>query len=398
MKKVVWLCHFINREINDYFGTDLKELAPWITDFIEIFVENSDIQLTIIAPNYYTNTNVNFSLRGVNYFFFKYYSGVIPQKIALVEASLLQDYFAVKNVSKCVKRICPDLIHLFGSENLFYSKTILQFKEDFPVLISLQGFISNAPQSKNRITNFVLNYRKKIEKKINSEFSCFSLPEVNSKSKLFSFNPFAKVFYFPFPTRQPKGSIDPCTRKNYDIVFWGRVTKNKGIEDLIYAIKKIKEKYHEDLSALIIGSVNSTYMVYLKSLVSRLNLLDNVTFTGFLETQDEVFQLGVQGKVYVLPTYFDGMPGSIREAMFLKIPVVAYDIGGIPLFNLDKECITLAEYRNISDLSAKILLVLQDQDRTKRISLNAFNLVKEKYSYDRIKEKVLHIYDKIASI
>jgi len=47
----------------------------------------------------------------------------------------------IKNI---IIKINPDIIHLFGAENAYYSSTILQFRNKYPIVITVQGFISKA--------------------------------------------------------------------------------------------------------------------------------------------------------------------------------------------------------------------------------------------------------------
>ncbi|MDD5151735.1 MAG: glycosyltransferase, partial [Flavobacterium sp.] len=97
------------------------------------------------------------------------------------------------------------------------------------------------------------------------------------------------------------------------------------------------------------------------------------------------------------PTYFDGIPGSIRETMFMGIPVISYAVGGIPSLNETLECITLVEKQNITELVAKIELVLDDHERTNRLVENALKVITEKYDTGRIYDNLLSIYNDILN-
>ena len=152
------------------------------------------------------------------------------------------------------------------------------------------------------------------------------------------------------------------------------MTKNKGIEDFIHSIGLLV-KHKPDIRALIIGSGADSYLMEVKGLVKSLKISDNIVFAGFQKTKEDVFNLAAQSRVYCLPTYFDAVPSSICEAMFLKIPVVSYPVGGIPFLNQDSTCISLAENRNVQSLSDCINNILDDNEL-------AYNLIGK--AYDRI--------------
>jgi len=74
----------------------------------------------------------------------------------------------------------------------------------------------------------------------------------------------------------------------------------------------------------------------------------------------EMYELAQQGRIYVLPTHFDGLPGSVREAMFLKIPVITTPVGALPSLNIEKQCIVLSEVGNPEKLGGNIRRLLTD--------------------------------------
>ena len=54
---------------------------------------------------------------------------------------------------------------------------------------------------------------------------------------------------------------------------------------------------------------------------------------GFLKSQQDIYEHAIHSRIYVLPTYHDIIPGTIIESMFMKLPGIAYAVGGIPELN-----------------------------------------------------------------
>ncbi len=73
--KVVWLCHFANQEMKDYFNTpNVNEMSPWINILIELIKGNTNIEVHIVAPNVFNNLDNNFKQENINYhFYIKYF-------------------------------------------------------------------------------------------------------------------------------------------------------------------------------------------------------------------------------------------------------------------------------------------------------------------------------------
>jgi glycosyltransferase involved in cell wall biosynthesis len=389
--KVVWLCAFANDEVAQKIGAvNHPIVSPWITDLIDLFRLKNDIELYVVSPNYYTNSHQNIFIDHINVILYKYRPVYIPKKAY----NLSYNYKIIRSsVGEIVQKIQPDIIHLFGSENPLYAAGIFALNNKYPVLVTLQGFIHLSSIPSNIISKYIRWNRIRIERIINSTQKYFTYCTRDSKIILDEINPLSIKFDTYYPTTIPEVNAHDYSIKKYDLVYFARITKDKGIEDFIEAVNQLKLS-SQNIKAVIIGGGNENYVQSLKTNITRNNLDKNITFAGFLAQQD-VFKLAAQAKVYVLPTYFDAFPGSIRESMYMQLPVVAYNVGGIPYFNSQKECVTLAERKNIPDLVEKIKLVLNDKERTKRLVQNAYDLIKNRFDNNKIYSDWISIYNQI---
>ena len=394
-KKVVWLCHFANDEVAKILGIENQPmLAPWISELIELFRHKDDVEIIMVSPNYYSNTEQDFIIDNIHIYLFKYKPNLLP-KLAY---NLTINYsISRRSIRKIIDLIKPDIIHLFGSENPHYSTGFLDFHKQYPILVSLQGFVHLSPRPKKIVSQFIRWNRIRFETKINRNAKYFTIVIQDTLEEINKINPNAQFFQTNFPTTIPNVNSEDYPDKKYDLVFYARVTKNKGVEDFIEAVQKLKDR-KRNIKAIIIGGASWNYLNHLKEMVDSLGLEENIEFAGFQSTQQDVFNLAVQAGIYVLPSYFDGTPGTIREAMYMKLPVVAYNVGGIPSFNEEMECITLAESRNIADLVEKIGLVMTDKERTARLVNNAYKQAKTKLDNNIVYDNFISIYVKIIEL
>ena len=204
-----------------------------------------------------------------------------------------------------------------------------------------------------------------------------------------------KVFSINFPFKMPE--LDATkVKKEYDIVFWGRVTYEKGVEDLIQAVCIIKTK-KPDIKCLILGGGSQEYFMRLEKMVEERRLSNNVNFGGFQKTNRELFNNASRAIVYVLPTHFDALPGSIRESMAMKLPVVSYEVGDIPALNKDNECVALAKTLDVEDLADKIFKVLNDEDYREMLINNSSEEILNTSSDSIIVKQFMNTYEKILS-
>jgi glycosyltransferase involved in cell wall biosynthesis len=390
--KVVWICILANEEIGEKINSDLSlSVSSWMTEFIDLFKNNKHgLEITVISPNLYSNKEIFFVLNDIKVILIKYRPNFLP---AAAYNLSLNYGLTRKKISALVDEINPDIIHLFGSENPIYAASFLNLYNKFPILLSVQGFVSLSSKPPNIFSKYVRWNRIRFEKKINSLAKNITVATKNVTEQLSITSPNANFYPIYYPTTIPKISADVC-KKEYDLVYYSRIVKDKGIEDFISALD-ILNKTGQDYNAIVIGGGAQIYIDEIKKKVSALGLTNKIRFTGFLETQQEVFRLAAKAKVYVLPTYFDGIPGTIREAMMMRLPVIAYSVGGIPTFNADKKCITLVEKQNIDELAVKIRDVLTDLNTTKSLVENAYELMQNQFSNKKIYGALVKTYKNV---
>jgi glycosyltransferase involved in cell wall biosynthesis len=117
----------------------------------------------------------------------------------------------------------------------------------------------------------------------------------------------------------PPGS-QHSVEKVYDVVWIGRVHRQKGIDDLLATLKHLAVCI-PDFKGLIIGKVQSE----LESRIQELGLAKYITFSGFV-SEEEKFRLFRASRVYLMPSRFEGSPRVIGEALVCNLPVVAYEV------------------------------------------------------------------------
>ena len=372
--KVVWLCHLTNDELDRHFGIEKDMCAFWMTQFINI-VKGQPIELHVVTPNYYTNENVNIQIGHVFYHLYKYYSGIGNAKTAFVELAIRNERPVVNAVGKIVNNIKPDIVHLFGAENITYSKGILPLMDKYPTIVSFQGYIQLAELKGSFFRQYTMKCRVKTENEILRKCPNISFGEFEGQSRQYYIEKYntGKVHTINFPFKVP--AIDASkVEKEYDIVFWGRVTVDKGVEDLINAVEIVKRN-NKEIKCLILGGGSSEYRQKLDRMVTEKDLEGNIIFGGFQKTNEELFGNAAKAKIYVLPTHYDALPGSIREGMYMKLPVISYPVGDIPQLNKNKDCVLLAEYLDIKDLASKIEILLHDDDLTNKLIANSYSEV-----------------------
>lgn len=172
------------------------------------------------------------------------------------------------------------------------------------------------------------------------------------------------------------------------VLYAGNLHSKKGVPDLIRSAVYIRQEY-PDMKFIITGS--GLTEMYLRRLVHRLNLDKNVSFVGHLD-QTKLLGYYQNATVCVLPSYHEGLPTTLLEAMACGIPTVATDIGGNSEVVVDGETGFLTPPHAPPKLAEAILRLLGDEQLRKTMAINARKRAEERYDWDIITSKIEECY------
>lgn len=388
--KIVILCHFSNLEFNKLLSLrkGYDEFAPWIPNLLRGFENRTDTEVFVIAPHFYLKRQSFFTLRNINYFFIPvgipYFHSPYPYGLPFDVAT--NYYFYRMRVKKLVNKIQPDVINLIGAENAYYASSILQFKKKYPVAITIQGFIS---EYKIKALSFRTKHRSFIEKKILKVFNHY-IGEMDSKRYISLFNKDFNFYKAYFPINEDLAHEKNNFNKVYDCIYFGRLDKLKGTEDFIQVIDEIK-KVKPDIKGIIVGPGEKNIFV---NLADELGCRDNIHFPPFCKDQKELFDYVRKSKVFLAPSYFDRLSATIREAMFLKVPIVAYATGGIPYVNENDENIILVKTGDYKEMAKKTLELLNNKILLDNYANKSYIYAKNEFSLSVNIERMLQSFEK----
>lgn len=138
--------------------------------------------------------------------------------------------------------------------------------------------------------------------------------------------PNARVTRITNPIGQVTVDSAPETaRKPGTVLFLGRLSREKGVYDLLTACARLRHDY-PDLTLWLCGEGDAQGV---SNFAAQHGLLDRIKLLGWVEGSEKR-RLLAQASIFVLPSYFEGVPVSVLEAMAASLPVVATSVGGIP--------------------------------------------------------------------
>lgn len=166
------------------------------------------------------------------------------------------------------------------------------------------------------------------------------------------------------------------------IVFLGLINEKKGIYDLLRVMKKVCEE--NGSTRLVIGGVGE--VLRLHNEITELGITGYIDYLGWLKPEERDNLLST-ADIFVLPSYEEGMPMAILEAMSFGIPVLSTRVGGIPEIVIDGVTGFLVDAGNLEQLFEKLSVLIRDDTCRRIFGTNGRKLIEDKHNIqDRIRE------------
>ena len=158
---------------------------------------------------------------------------------------------------------------------------------------------------------------------------------------------------------EPERYTTPPAHDGQHLLFVGRLAGVKGVPILLDAVAALRDR-HPGLRLTLIG--DGPERALLEAKARDLGLADTVSFVGY-KSQAEVAQALAETDVFVLPSFAEGVPVVLMEAMAARVPVVTTRIAGVPELVEDGVSGLLVPPGDTGALCTALETVLADPDR-----------------------------------
>lgn len=162
-----------------------------------------------------------------------------------------------------------------------------------------------------------------------------------------------------FDISQRKGEI-------HSILYLARIDKNKGIFETIETFKLLRLS-HPLLRLNICGNGEPNFVKEVMEYVAG-NNIEGVVFHGRVSGRKKA-EAFVSNDIYVLPSFQEGMPTSLLEAMAFGLPVITRPVGGVPDFFENDKMGYMIDSFNPKEFAEKIEQLMEDKKLCANISV-----------------------------
>lgn len=344
-------------------STNSSEHIGGIATFTNLLIENN----SAINYSHFVRGRKNNQKRGIAWFFrqstlfFDFFSSLYKGKdIKVIHINMPLDKFAIVRdtilviISSIFKR--KIIIHLHGGKyNMdrsipFYLKLIV--KQSF----NLSDRIIALGDSEKQ---FLCDYYKIKPAKVNALFNAVKIPE-NIEKKLYN--------------------------STVNLLYLGRIERIKGLKEIILALKLLKKEHD---FRLIIAGEGPDKDGFIQDCKSQIPGKYEYVGVVYGKEKQMVFE---RSHIFLMPSYYEGLPYSLLEAMAYKLVPIVTPVGSVPELVEDGKNGFIVQVNDYLSLYKRIADLIEDPDMMKRMCSNAFNIISSRYSLTNHIKEINKIY------
>lgn len=185
--------------------------------------------------------------------------------------------------------------------------------------------------------------------------------------------------------------FSPSPTDEKSLLYIGRLVHNNGIQDLLTALPRVIEA-HPDAELHIVGS--GPLEADVNEMIEREDLSKSVTVYDYVEDISEMYDIA---SVFCRPSYSEGLPLTMLEAMASGVPPVVTAIAGVPEVVTDRENGILLQPGQPAEIETAVNELFDNVDLREQLSENAREYTIANLTWDRRTERVMNLYDQVTA-
>ena len=170
-------------------------------------------------------------------------------------------------------------------------------------------------------------------------------------------------------------------KEEYNILFLGRIAADKGLAELIQAAKQLHDKGYKFMLK-VVG--NGEFAPKLSQMVADMGLRDFVSLEGPVYDNEKKAEYYKNSDLFILPTYHEGFPRTLYEAMIFGLPIITTFVGGIPALMKDGENSKRIEPRSVDSIVDNLAYAMDNYLEMGKMAICASSMVSKIVDRNRL--------------
>jgi len=174
------------------------------------------------------------------------------------------------------------------------------------------------------------------------------------------------------------------------LLFCGRISSLKGVTELLEAASILK-KGGINFELNLVGAQESHNDINFHKYASELGVDDKTIWHGQLPYGPQLLKSYQNADIFILPSYTEGFPRTIWEAMANCCPVITTTVGGIPDLIADEKHALLIAPKNSESISEAIIRIITDEPLREKLITEAY-IYAEAFSIESCAKQLVEVF------
>jgi glycosyltransferase involved in cell wall biosynthesis len=166
----------------------------------------------------------------------------------------------------------------------------------------------------------------------------------------------------------------------------------KGLKEIILALKLLKNEH--DFNLIIAGEGPDKYS-FIQECKSQIPGKFEYVGVVYGREKQMVFE---RSHIFLMPSYYEGLPYSLLEAMAYKLVPIVTPVGSVPELVEDGKNGFVVQVNDYLSLYKRTAELIDNPDMMKRMCSNAFNIIRSKYSLSNHIQEINKIYFELSGL
>lgn len=176
--------------------------------------------------------------------------------------------------------------------------------------------------------------------------------------------------------------------KAKELVYVGRLSAEKGVPILFESIAQLHQQGYE-LTLTLLG--DGPDRAFLENLAREMNIQHCVNFKGFVD-QTTIATTLKASDIFVLPSFAEGIPVALMEAMAIGLPVITTYVGGITELVIDQQTGLVVYPSDVNGLANAIAKYLDNPALCQEIAQRARAMVEQEFNIEDQVDKLADLF------
>ena len=315
--------------------------------------------------------------------------GVTYRQIKVYRNGLnpFKDLVTYKDIKKLIKEVKPDKIFVYQAKTVAYgcmAAADLGITEVYTLIAGL-GSVYLGHGIKNKFVKIIMSllYKKAFNRSQKVFFQNNDDKQIMIDEGLLKEDKIVMIHgsgvnvdHFS-PTEIPSQPT---------FLYIGRLIKDKGVGEYLEACKIIKKEYGNSVRCLLVGPYDSNPTSINQE---ELQPLINQKVIEYFGEQSDVRPYISQCSIYVLPSYHEGTPKTVLEAMAMGRAIITTNAPGCKETVIDGQNGYLVDVKDARQIADKMKILIEDPDLVAKMGMVSHNIAVELYDVKKINNVIL---------